>query len=261
MQRNICKFTAPSLPDTLAVSCFVLETDEATMLCERTLCSNRMLLAVSGKGAIVINGIPLELKAGDLVFAFEGESVVMREPKQLTYLYIDFGGSRADELLHRFGIGKGERLFEGFDGLIPMWTESLSRANEQNIDLATESVLLYTFSRLTGANGKNNELVDRMIELTEEHFKEHEFSLSEVSRLLSYNPKYLSHLFKKKLGVGYSEYLCLLRIKYAITLFDHGIDSIKNVALLSGYTDPLYFSSVFKKHIGVSPKEYIANKK
>ena len=58
------------------------------------------------------------------------------------------------------------------------------------------------------------------------------------------------------MGVSYSEYLRTLRIKYAVSLFDHGIDSVKNVALLSGFADPLYFSTVFKKYTGLSPKEY-----
>ena len=61
------------------------------------------------------------------------------------------------------------------------------------------------------------------------------------------------------MGVGYTEYLRTYRIKYAVSLFEHGIDSVKNVALLSGFTDPLYFSTVFKKHIGSSPKNYIKN--
>ena len=50
-------------------------------------------------------------------------------------------------------------------------------------------------------------------------------------------------------------------IKYAVSLFDHGIDSVKNVALLSGFQDPLYFSSVFKNVIGVSPTQYIGKSK
>ncbi|MDD6478723.1 MAG: AraC family transcriptional regulator [Oscillospiraceae bacterium] len=37
------------------------------------------------------------------------------------------------------------------------------------------------------------------------------------------------------------------------------MDSIKNVALLSGFTDPLYFSTVFKNKTGSSPKTYIKN--
>jgi AraC-like DNA-binding protein len=60
--------------------------------------------------------------------------------------------------------------------------------------------------------------------------------------------------------MNYSEYLRSVRLKYAITLLDHGIDSVKNVALLSGFSDPLYFSKVFKDSIGISPKGYIKNK-
>ena len=63
------------------------------------------------------------------------------------------------------------------------------------------------------------------------------------------------------MSIGYSEYLRTLRIKYAVSLFDHGIDSVKNVALLSGFQDPLYFSSVFKNVIGISPTQYIGKSK
>ena len=58
------------------------------------------------------------------------------------------------------------------------------------------------------------------------------------------------------MGVSLKEYLRTLRIKYAVSLFDHGMDSVKNVALLSGFNDPLYFSTVFKKTVGVSPTDY-----
>ena len=62
---------------------------------------------------------------------------------------------------------------------------------------------------------------------------------------------------KEKMGVGYTEHLRSIRIRYAVTLFDRGIDSVKNVALLSVFSDPLYFSTVFKKSVGISPKEYV----
>ncbi|MBQ9769648.1 MAG: helix-turn-helix transcriptional regulator, partial [Clostridia bacterium] len=60
-------------------------------------------------------------------------------------------------------------------------------------------------------------------------------------------------------NTGYSEYLRTIRIKYAVSLFNHGIDSVKNVALLSGFSDPLYFSTIFRKEIGVTPTEYKNN--
>ena len=260
LQKNICKFTNPTFPDTLALSCFVLEANEEIMTKPQVLTSDRIILITGGKGVLDFDGICTEFSAGNLFFGFTGELIQVKEPQNASYIYIGFGGSRASELFRRFNINKASRCFDGFDGLIPMWKESLSRASEQTIDLAAESILLYTFSRLTGAMNEKNGLLGRMIEITEEHFKDPELSLSEVAKMLSYNPKYISHLFKEKMKVSYSEYLRSMRIKYAITLFDHGIDSVKNVALLSGFTDPLYFSSVFKKQIGVSPKEYINEK-
>ncbi len=260
MPKNICKFTNPSLPDTLTVSCFVLETDIQTMVKPIKLENNRMLLAVSGEATIKADEHETEFLTGRLFFGFTGEIFCVKNAKNASYMYIDFDGTRAEELLRRFNINKANRTLENFDGLIPMWSESLSRANEQTIDLAAESILLYTFSRLTGAIGAQNNLLGKIIELTEESFKEPQFSLSVLAKKLSYNPKYISHLFKQKMKLSYSEYLCSLRIKYAVSLFDHGIDSVKNVALLSGFTDPLYFSNVFKKNIGMSPREYINNK-
>ena len=101
-----------------------------------------------------------------------------------------------------------------------------------------------------------NDLINTILEITEEQFTNPELSVSSIAKELNYNAKYISHIFKEKMEVSYTEYLRNTRIKYAVTLLDHGIDSVKNVALLSGFSDPLYFSSVFKKTIGMSPKEY-----
>ena len=94
--------------------------------------------------------------------------------------------------------------------------------------------------------------------MTEENFRDPEFSLAQIAKEIGYNAKYLSHYFKKKMNVTYSEYLRTLRFKYAMSLFELGLSSTKNVALLSGFSDPLYFSSAFKKALGISPKEFIS---
>ena len=117
--------------------------------------------------------------------------------------------------------------------------------------------MLLSLSRLDTVGGEGG-LVGEIVRITEESFHDPTLGIGPIAAALSYHPKYLSHLFKQRTGVGYSEYLRSVRLKYAITLFDRGIDSVKNVALLSGFSDPLYFSSVFKKSIGMSPREYIA---
>ena len=172
-------------------------------------------------------------------------------------MYIDFFGKRADSLLRQFNILPLSRAFDGFDGLIPLWSESLFRASDRTIELVAESILLYTFSRLSDESAAENSLVGQIVHLTEKNFKNSELSISSIANELLYNSKYLSHIFKSRTRVSYSEYLRSVRLKYATTLFEHGLDSVKNVAMLSGFSDPLYFSKVFKNNIGVSPKEYI----
>ena len=256
--RNICKFpTAPLIGGMLSISCFVHETDRETMKQARLLKMHRMLLAVQGSGVLQIDGMQIPFRKGSLYFAFCGERVSVTDGEDVSYMYIDFEGMRAEELLRRFDINAISRRFESFDGLIPLWQESLARASDETIDLAAESILLYTFSRLFGAESARNGIIAQIAEITEQCFNDPELTLSSIARELSYHPKYLSHLFKERMGVSYSEYLRSVRLKYATALFDHGIDSVKNVALLSGFSDPLYFSTVFKKEIGRSPKEYI----
>ncbi|MBR6728599.1 MAG: helix-turn-helix transcriptional regulator [Clostridia bacterium] len=254
--KNICKFIAPASPDALDIDCFIFESDQETMRKPTTLRHHRVILVKNGKGAFIFDGKEMPFSSGSLVFGFINETVSVRCDAPCEYIYISFSGQRAEALFRRFGIHKTNRCFSGFDGLLPLVHESLSRASEANIDLAAESILLYIFSRLTGISPERGNLITSIIEISEEHFSDPELSISEIAKELAYNAKYLSHLFKEKMGISYTEYLRTLRIKYAVSLFDRGLDSVKNVAYLSGFSDSLYFSSVFKKTIGISPKEY-----
>lgn len=258
--KNICKFPNSSiLGGIITVSSFVKETDSEVMCALTSLRSHRMILITEGDGQFKINGELHRVHKGSLIFAFEHEDISLFSGT-VVYMYVDYSNSRADELHRRFDITPLTRTFEGFDSLIPLWQESLSRASDKSIDLATESILLYTFSRLSDAAPEKNELIGKIAEITEREFSDPDLSIGDIAVKLNYHPKYLSHLFKEKMGIGYSEYLRSVRLKYAITLLDHGIDSVKNVALLSGFSDPLYFSKVFKDSVGVSPTVYVKNK-
>ena len=256
-QRNICKFTSCYKDDNLSVSCFVLETDKEVMGRRRTLSGNRLLLITEGNGDVCFDSQSISFWQGDLIFGFKNEQFFCRGGQKCKYIYIDFEGLRAEELLKRFNINKSNRHFAGFDGVIPFWQENLSRACENTVDLAAESVFLYTLSRLDGVRVQKADVVSEILRLTDEQFNDFDLSVSVIADELGYNAKYLSSVFKKKMKVGYSQYLRNIRIKYALSLFENGLDSIKNVALLSGFSDPLYFSTVFKELIGISPKEYI----
>lgn len=255
--KNVCKFPSSSISNGLAVSCFVLETDIRAMTTQLTLTNHRMILVESGDGEFSFDKTPCTFSSGSLIFGFQGESFYLKKGRDVKYIYIEFGDSRANTLLTRFGISKENRKFENFNGLIPFCKDCLLRTQESNIDIASESVLLYVFSRLSASVAVQNDTIKKIIDFTEENFKNPDLTISVVSKEIGYNPKYLSHLFKNKMKVNYSEYLRAFRFKYAISLFELGISSVKNVAFLSGFSDPLYFSSAFKKAVGISPKQFI----
>ena len=254
--RNICKFIPETAADTLEMQNFVYEMDTAVMAKPTVLKSDRAILLTQGAGVFRFDDTAVRCGVGMLVFGFCGETMVCEPEEGTEYIYISFGGARARTLFHRFGIYPVNRTFGGFEGMIPIWRESILRASESSIDLASESALLYAFSRFSSDEGEKGDAVNRAVVYINECFTEPTLSLTEVAQELGYHPKYLSHLFKERTGMNFSEYLRTVRIKHAVMLFSHGLDSVKSVALLSGFSDPLYFSSVFKSAVGISPREY-----
>ena len=83
-----------------------------------------------------------------------------------------------------------------------------------------------------------------------------ELSLDEVSRYVNISPYYFSKLFKEEAGENFIEYLTRIRIAHAKELLKNPELSIKEICLMSGYSDPNYFSRLFKKQEDVTPSEY-----
>lgn len=259
--QNICKFPIFYATESMNTHCFVFESELDNLRVRRRLSHHRLLLVASGRGTFSVDGAPISVQMGSLLFLFEGEEASLSDEAEFTCLYADFDGIRVAELFRRFGIHQERRCFEGFGGMIPLWKETLARATTDTLDLAAEGILLLILSRMSKEESERNGIVSEILEYTEQKFDDPALSIALLAEKLSYHPKYLSRLFKKEMGIGYSEYLRATRINYARGLLDHGLASVKNVALLSGFSDPLYFSEVFKKVVGLSPKEYLATQK
>ena len=255
--ENICKFPFADERKYLSATHFVLETDSEIAEQVRELNKHTIYLMVEGNGTFVVNGREYSAQSGTLLFGFAGERVFMQNSRSPKYFYIGFEGNHAEELLSRFSITPSARIYEKYESLIPFWEDNLIRAEEHNIDLVCESVLIYTFSRLVPTHRENDEVIFRLLRYLEENFTDSELSLSGIAQKWGYNEKYISHRFKLHTGSTFSTYLRTLRIRHAIYLFDHGVISVKNVALLCGFSDPFYFSKVFKETVGVTPKDYL----
>ncbi len=83
-----------------------------------------------------------------------------------------------------------------------------------------------------------------------------DLSLDDVSRSVNISPYYFSKLFKEEAGENFIEYLTKIRIAHAKDLLKNPALSIKEICIMSGYSDPNYFSRIFKKQENVTPSEY-----
>ena len=258
MDSNICKFVSGVSEASLFTSNFVLET-KADDKEPRVRAINRMCLAVEGTAQLKMCGQTLNLEPGVLFFTFAGVPYQIINHGGFQFLFISFSGIRALELLAKFGVNEKKAVFRGFSGLIPHWRSALYRADDCLVGLISESVLLHTFSCMVQED-KSGEamLAARVIELIESRFTDKNLSLTVCAEELGYSAKYISRIFRQNKGVTFTAYLCNIRIRHAVFLIEQGVHIVKNVALLSGFGDPLYFSSVFRQTVGLSPSEYIA---
>lgn len=82
-------------------------------------------------------------------------------------------------------------------------------------------------------------------------------TLGEVAEQVGLSPNYLSAQFKHELGVGFVEYLTNLRLTHVQSLMrNERWDTLKSLAMRSGFSDYQHFCKVFKRKTGLSPAAY-----
>ena len=83
-----------------------------------------------------------------------------------------------------------------------------------------------------------------------------EISLKTLSEAGGISPYYLSHLFRKEMGISFMEYLKSVRISVAKILLEQTTKPVLDICLEVGYQDASHFAKVFKKKEGLQPTEY-----
>lgn len=81
-------------------------------------------------------------------------------------------------------------------------------------------------------------------------------SLSDAAIALSVTPQYLSAVFKKNIGIGFSEYLSSVRLRRAAKLIEETNESVTQICFECGYNNLSHFLRSFKAYFLKSPSEY-----
>lgn len=85
---------------------------------------------------------------------------------------------------------------------------------------------------------------------------QNQITLEEVAEEVEISPGYLSTMFKKELGINFSDYIIELRVEMAKNILKNTNLSIAEITEEVGYTDCRYFSKLFNKIVGIKPSKY-----
>ncbi|WP_084245050.1 AraC family transcriptional regulator [Planomicrobium okeanokoites] len=115
-----------------------------------------------------------------------------------------------------------------------------------------------------------NDFADRVSNVNREHYSKsisyclnfilvhiyEPITLDQIAKLVDLHPNYLSTLFKKEIGITFSEYLQKVKIDEAKQLLSLTNQTISEVCFSLHFVDQSYFTKVFKKQTGITPHQY-----
>ena len=262
--NSICRFIpAKAVNEGLETVYFVYETEFPKLKQPFQHATFFLQLVTRGNAQLHLDGHTYHLRRGALLMIPPNVKYTVEGDGDFAYMYITFTGERAFRLAEPFDVDAGGPVFYDFEWLIEFWQSCIRRITAANAAILTESVLLYTLSFLyVGHDGtdmldKSKTVFDNMLVYVKNHFSDADLSLRKIADLFSYTEKYLSHLFKKNTGVNFNVYLTQMRIDYAVKCMEGGMRSVREIAEICGYYDPLYFSKVFKRIKKDTPLSYM----
>ena len=134
-------------------------------------------------------------------------------------------------------------------------TDSVKKARFYGLSSILVSEIAQKNAFVSNSKSRQEENLCKILEYIERNLKE-EISLSTLSKKFGYSKEHLSRLLNKVLGVGFLEYINVLRVKQAKKLLDKKDGrTVIEIAYLCGFNSPNTFYRAYKKVYGISPKK------
>lgn len=150
-------------------------------------------------------------------------------------------------------------------GLYPEAAYTLSDFYIQNIEELTTSKdvdhlledALYDFTERV--QNVKRQKYSKPIHLCQSYIFTHlyeEITLADLANVTGMNPRYISSLFKKEVGISISEYIQREKVEEAKNLMTLTNHSLAEIYSMLNFHDQSHFTKVFKKFTGVTPKQF-----
>lgn len=224
---------------------------------------------LGGCGIYRARGKLFRLKEGDAFLICPGELIYYEADSHdpWTYTWIGMQGVKVGGYLERTTLPDALVVHYGADDELRLCHEKMFEADRltHSRDLMMNSILyeyLYLLARKFpseksgSADGtKKSDYVEEALKFIESRYCDPIF-VQDIADHLSINRSYLHRLFKSVTGVSIQSYLLDYRIRQSCILLRTTDLSVRSIAHMVSYADPLYFSRLFRQKMGQSPSEY-----
>ncbi len=234
--------------------------------------ANRLILAISGRGRLVVDG--MSYATAPFFVGHAGKDAVIdleAAAEPIEYIAITYrvdlirssGGERAS-------LGEEHRLLQIPFGFSPAKRLSLYRTAEQIEQKWSARQGLECFHANALLQGLLYELLHQLhsdgyqtpseaVSIVAKHIDAHydkPLKLESMAELVHCSARQLQRWFKRQMQLGPMEYVIKVRMSHAARLLNHTAATIQEIAQSIGYRDMYYFSNAFKKYYGTAPLDF-----
>ncbi len=110
------------------------------------------------------------------------------------------------------------------------------------------------------ASSMDEQLLNRLLKVFENHIEEPEFSIDQLAREIGISRIHLNRKIQAMTNHSTSDFIRTLRLQRAARLLKNASGSVSEIAYKVGFNNLSYFSKTFRKHFGKLPSDFFKEK-
>jgi len=220
-------------------------------VCENGRGYSALSFRINGNSIFSCNGKEYSLKPGSVAYIPKGVNYIRdtKEKERLITVHFETFGTDDTEM----------QIIESCDSTRPFF-ETLQESWNANEYNKCMRIIYKIFDEIKALTPDKLSTTPKSIAAgaayIQKSFRSPETCISNAARLCNVSETYFRRLYSAHFGKTPINALLDLRFNYAKTLLRSGYYEIKQVALLSGFSDTKYFRTAFKTKFGITPGEY-----
>jgi len=221
--------------------------------------SSGFLFRISGEAEYIFTDRTMQVKAGEMIFVPQGcsYSFASYPANESHYVSINFIADIENPRPEVYIMENFASLDFILNHFTKVWKMGNSSDKYKCISIFYELLAyLSNFEHAEYSDKHKKNVIKPALEYMREHIFDSSLSVETLSDICGISDTYFRKIFVSNFGITPQKYIVNKRISHAKAIIDSGdFDTISEIALSVGYTDPLYFSRAFKNKYGVSPSE------